>query len=98
MAKTILLRTYFELYLLDQTYYNLFLVQTQTFEKFIRRNTKISEIAKSNYLNFVLFTRKLGMSHYEHNISSDFRDKIKNAKLLPLKSWLLDKLDHAEKK
>lgn len=92
-SKAILLRTYFEQFLLDNSYYQLVLDQTYAFEKFVRRNELISASKKELYINFILFTRKIINDVLQNSLSITLYDTIKNTKSVMLKSWLLDKVN-----
>lgn len=91
-AKIILLRTYFELYLLDESYFDLVIAQTYSFEKFIRRNRLISKTKKERFINFVLFIRRIVNAHGQKELSKSIYQKIKSTESVLLKFWLLEKL------
>ena len=91
-SKTILLRSYFEQFLSDDSYYDLLIAQTNAFEKFIRRNDLISKNKKEYYLNFILFTRKVTNATFQDTLSQDLFDQIKYAESVILKDWLLKKI------
>ncbi len=97
-SKTILIRTYFEKFITDNSYYELVLDQTYAFEKFVRRNELISISKKDLYLNFILFTRKIINDILQNAISMTLYNTIKNHKSVILKSWLLDKVNDNIKK
>lgn len=92
-SKTILLRAYFEQYLLDNSYYELLIAQTQAFEKFIRRNELISESKKERYLNFTLFMRRIVNGHWQGKLDRSLLELLKNADAVLLKFYLLKKLE-----
>ncbi|MFK7772987.1 MAG: hypothetical protein AB8F94_12650 [Saprospiraceae bacterium] len=95
-SKTILLRAYFEQYLIDNSYYDLLIAQTQAFEKFIRRNELISEIKKDRYLNFALFTRKIVSAHWQNKLDQSVLEKLNSNEVL-LKFWLIEKIKELQK-
>lgn len=94
-SKIILLRTYFELYLSDDSYYDLVIAQTQSFEKFIRRNELISNTKKERFLNFVLFIRKIVNTHWYRQTDKSIYQKIEATESVLLKFWLLEKIKEA---
>lgn len=96
-SKTILLRAYFEQYLIDDSYYELLIAQTHAFEKFIRRNELISELKKERYLNFVLFIRKIVNGHWQNKLDNTLIEKLNNTNAVLLKFWLLEKLKEVQK-
>lgn len=97
-AKSILLRAYFENFLLDDSYYDFLIAQTHSFEKFIRRSDLISIDKKEVYLNFIFYTRKIANSFYQNEFDSELFYKIKNTKPVILKAWLLEKVSLKENK
>ena len=97
-AKAILLRTYFEQFLIDESYYELLIAQTHAFEKFVRRNKTISANRKEIYTNFILFTRTIANAVLQKTVNVQLSNKIKNTKAVILKSWLLEKIKEALKK
>ena len=58
-AKTLILKSYFEIYLQNESYYNFALSQIENFERNIRREDKISDVKKLNLLNFARYFKKL---------------------------------------
>lgn len=91
-AKSILLRTYFEQFLLDDSFYDLVIAQTLAFEKYVRRNDLISSSAKTFYLNFILFTRLITNAVLQKSVNQDLLNKINKTESIVLKSWLLEKV------
>lgn len=89
-AKALLLRTYFEQFLQDNSYYELVIAQTHAFEKYIRRNSNISDEKSTSHLNFIQFTRRLTLAILEKNIPNSL---IESLELNPssYKNWLLQK-------
>lgn len=97
-SKTILLRTYFELFLLDDNYYDLVLAQTQAFEKFIRRENSISKVKKQMFLNFIRFTRKTTNAILQNAVDKKLYNSIQKTGPMVLKSWLIEKVEATQKK
>lgn len=91
-AKTILLRTYFEQFVMDQSYYDLLLDQCYAFDRFVRRNAHISKKRKALYLNFIAFTRKIANAFLMESPMDDLAKQVKEASSVALKSWLLEKV------
>ncbi len=91
-SKTILLRSYFEQFLIDDSYYDLLIAQSNAFEKFIRRNDFISKSKKEPFLNFILFTRKITNAIYQNTLDQNLFNLIKNKRSVILKDWLLEKI------
>jgi hypothetical protein len=95
-SKTILLRTYFELFVRDDSYYELLLAQTLSFEKHIRRNKNISAEKADGFLNFIKLTRRVANGLLENHIPEDLIDAIESHVSLPYKEWLLQKAGKLE--
>lgn len=91
-SRIILLRTYFELYLIDDSYFELVIAQTHAFEKFIRRNQLISNTKKERFINFVLFIRRIVNAHLQKELSWSMYRKIESTESVLLKFWLLEKV------
>ena len=92
-SRTILLRTYFEQFILNASYYDLLITQTHSFEKFVRRNKLISNSKEELYLNFILFCRKIAYATMENTLDHSLLNKIKNTQKVLLKFWLIEKID-----
>lgn len=90
-AKSLLIRTYFEQFLQDDSYYELVMAQTYAFEKYIRRNVDISKGKSIAHLAFIQNTRRLITAIIEKNISLDFLDSLQSS-IPACKNWLLEKL------
>ena len=91
-SKTILLRTYMEMFLLNNDYYELVLAQTHAFEKYVRRYASIANSKKQMFLNFILFTRKLINATLQKNVDKNLYEAIVSTEPMVLKSWLLSKI------
>jgi len=95
-VKKLLIRSYFELFLIDKEYYDLFLSSCLSFEKYLRRNNQSnSERIKAN-LNFIYFLKKISKAILEGNFKTEKRKALleeinKNSNLI-LKYWLVKKI------
>ncbi len=97
-ARTLLMRTYYELFLDKKQGYNYdFLhAQCEAFDKYIKRNVTINPRRQKLYQNFIVFFRKL----LKLSIDQVYRIKHKelilksllNAKNVFAKNWLLEKI------
>ncbi|MFT5167522.1 MAG: hypothetical protein ACI8P3_002760 [Saprospiraceae bacterium] len=92
LSKTILIRTYIELFLNDDSYYDLSIAHINTFEKYIRNNKVLSENGVEGYLNFCRFTKKIINFKYQGKDTFDIKNKINSVQNVRLKFWLLEKL------
>ena len=91
-SKTILIRSFFELFLTDDSYYEVLLAQTFSFEKHIRRNKDISTEKADGFLNFIKFTRRVANGILDKNIPASLVEAIQLHMSLPYKDWLLQKV------
>jgi len=92
LSKTILIRTYVELFLQDDSYYELSIAQINTFEKYIRNNKIFSETVAKGYLNFARHTKKMVNLKIQKKDLSPLEKKLQDTQDTRLKSWLLEKL------
>lgn len=58
-TRVLLIKVYFEAFQNDEAYADLILYQTSSFERYLRRNKKISDAQKVALLNFVFSVRRL---------------------------------------
>ncbi len=91
-AKSLLIRTYFEQFLLDDSYFELLIAQTYAFEKYVRRHKEISKEKSNRRLNFIQFTRRLATGILEKDIPDGLIDTIKLSSFSN-KQWLLQKIE-----
>lgn len=91
-AKSLLLRTYFEQFLKDESYFELLIAQTHAFEKYIRRCKDLSPEKSTLRLNFAQFTRRLAIGIFEKNIPDSLITTLKSNSYSS-KQWLLQKIE-----
>ena len=94
-AKSLLLRSYFELFLQDSSYVKVLTAYSHSFERFLRRNEFSAKNVIKEYLNFTLILRKITKLIYEGKWNADYKKKYKEnirKERMPLKQWLLDNL------
>lgn len=95
-AKSLLLRSYCELFLKDSSYYILFISYSYSHEKFFRRNKSIAKNKIEPYLNLINILRRITKLIHESKWSNEQKLKfIQKAKFekIALKKWLLEKLE-----
>lgn len=97
-SKTLLLRSYFENFLLDDSYYELLLAHTYSFEKYIRRNRAVSEEKAKIYMDFIQFTRRFASEILEQKISKDLVNFLQENLSLMYKKWFLQKIEDLKNK
>lgn len=91
-ARCLLIRIWFEQFLLDDRNYFFLLDQIDSFEKFVRRQKKIASHKTAAYLNFVKWTKKLVNKHYRHEKDPDLHQQIGASEAFFYKEWLLEKV------
>lgn len=95
-VKSLSLRTYFELFLQDASYYDLVVYESQAFEKFLRRNGKMTNQRAQAYLNLASYLRKLTRLKANVQHTSDqlgeLRTNLEKESAIIAKSWLMEKL------
>lgn len=94
-VRVILLRALYESFLADDSLYDLVQSKLEAFEKFLRRNDRISSMQARNHLDFVRFLKqvmKLKQVMTNKAEKEALREKIKSYSNLPGKNWLLDQV------
>lgn len=95
-AKSLLLRSYFDLFLSDNSYYSLFVSYANAYEKFLRRDAFTLETKIVLYLNLIKNLRKIAKLIQNKNWNTKWKNKFKQkiiAENLILKQWLIEKLN-----
>lgn len=94
-GKFLIVRCYFELFLLDTSYFDTFFSAIQAFVKFIKRNKYLSSTRKEHNLQASYFLKKIGQLIKENQWSSEKRNNlIKQLEKtnVAFKSYLMTKL------
>ena len=68
------------------------MAQLNTFEKYTKNNTKVSEQKALAYLNFIRYTRKIVLIKLKKKNNLHLPEKIKTTPLISERSWLISKL------
>ena len=96
-SRSLQLRAYYELFKKDDSYYEFLISNTYAFEKYIRRNEKISERKAEGYLNLISYTRKLANIKIRQERNDSIKGELNRAlmekKRFVAKRWLLDKIE-----
>ncbi len=92
----LLLRVFYEEMSQDDSLYFPLVSHSQAFEKFLRRNRRLSENRAGSYLEFVKITRQLAKVTYNNTRSSKtlkrLQAKIETTPTLAYREWLQEKL------
>lgn len=90
-SRTILLKSYFEIFLKDRTYHDLILTQAEAFEKYLRREKNISKSNRTRSLNFIRYYKKLVGCFSKKTDLGLIQSSILKENMLSNKPWLLEK-------
>lgn len=90
-ARCLLIRIWFEQFLLDDRSYFFLMDQIEAFEKLVRRQKKIATHKTAAYLNFAKWTKKLVNKQYRHENKSALQLQINASETFFYKEWLLEK-------
>ncbi len=71
LAKSLSLKSYFELFLLDNSYFSFVKSYSESFEKYVSRNPDIGSRKSSSYTSYVKFVRKLAGLIHQSELSVD---------------------------
>jgi hypothetical protein len=91
-ARCLLIRIYYEQFLLDDTLGEFLIDQATAFEKFIRRHKKISANKSGAYLNFIKFIKKLVLYQLRNEDHDELRQALGEQPSIMYREWLLEKM------
>lgn len=87
VSKTMLLASYYELEDEDALFYF-----ADSFSIYLKRNRRLSDRVRREYLNLVKFTKKLSKARYKPSILVKLKKEIIEIKELASRKWFLEKL------
>lgn len=94
--RSLLLRTYFELFLKDRTYYQMLKDNFSSFERFIKGEKNLSQERKKGYLNLSYISKDI-VKVIQNGVSDQEKERlnIRLEKTRPIvtKTWLLNKIE-----
>lgn len=89
-SKSLLLRTWFELFIEDNSYFEMLMNNIDAFERYTRRNDKINERIKIAFLNFTIYARKIALAIMDKKEMDDLKLEISdNNNNIVLRNWLI---------
>ena len=95
--RTLLIRTYFQLFLIDDSYYFLLINQCQAFDKLLQRDTTIDSAKKKGNQQFLKTVQGIAdlilAKQLTNQSKLDWQVKVQPFKNMPHKGWLLEILD-----
>lgn len=95
-AKGLLLRSYFELSLINETYIELFFSFIQSFTKFLYRDSVYSKESIKSYLNLVQVLQKIAKyinnNQWSNTVKQQILEQVKVTDMV-LKPWLIKKIE-----
>jgi hypothetical protein len=92
-SRCLLIRTYFEQFLLDHTNYFFLIDQIEAFEKFIRRNKQMAKDKTTTYLNFLKLTKKLAQKRFNKEDGSALKQQLAAMPAVSHREWLVEKME-----
>ena len=97
IVKTMLLRSYFEFFLIDPTYYYLFVDFANAFEKLVKRKNLLEKNRKEGCINLSTFLKKIALhieqKQWDQNLKDSYMSKVKSTDPLIAKNWLIKKIE-----
>lgn len=95
-ARVLLIRVFFEAFQNGEDYLELIFSQSEAFERYLRRNKKVSNNQKEALLNFILMVKKLTKHKTESVHGTQENEKLKqeinSIELVYNKTWLLEQI------
>ncbi|GJM35730.1 MAG: hypothetical protein DHS20C18_47310 [Saprospiraceae bacterium] len=96
-ARVLLIKVYFEAFQKNDAYFELVHAQSEAFERYLRRNKKVSKAQGEALLNFALSVKRLAKLKtgiaFEEQSKRTFIQELHELKPLYNKSWLLRQID-----
>jgi hypothetical protein len=93
IGKTMLLRSYFELFLQNQSFFEMVIAYTYSFEHLVKRKKKLPEERSKGCLNLSKLLRRLSKLIFDNNwnqkTKTDFLKTVINTEPIIGKSWLI---------
>ena len=90
-SKSLLVRSWYEMYLKDDNFLEMVLAQLAALEKFLRRDKTMPPRMKDAYLKFVSFTKKLVNGKWDKDLMNELNKEISQDTNLLIKKWLMEK-------
>lgn len=94
-VKSLLYRSYFELFLTNASYLEVFVAYSHAFEKYLRRNEFSTKNITQEHLKFIAILRKVAKLIHEKKWNTENQEKLKETILeekIALKQWLLERI------
>ncbi|MEO1263846.1 MAG: hypothetical protein AAFZ15_33885 [Bacteroidota bacterium] len=96
-ARSFLLKLNYQTFHDDLNYFEVFFSQSESFEKYLRRNTAISEKRKKRYINHISAIKKIAKAKidkkFRNKSGHELRQQIIETKNIYSRSWLLEQVD-----
>ena len=89
-SKSLLLRTWFEYFISDNSYYEMLINNIDAFEKYTKRSDKINERVKGALINFISYSRKILLAKMNFKNLNSIKIEVKEKNNIVLKTWLLE--------
>lgn len=96
-SRTLQLRIYYDYYFKKENNFELFMDYAKAFQKFLERNTQLSDIKKIPYQNFINYSQKIAQLQINPNRNllhiQQLKTKLEQETILFSKIWLKEKLE-----
>ena len=97
IIKSMLLRSYFEIFLKDSSYFEMLINYATAFERLIKRKKKFEETRKTGCINFSNLLKKIAASvnngYWNEETKTNFKQLIDETNPIIVKKWLQNKVD-----
>lgn len=96
-ARSLIVRSWYEEYLLNEDYYEFLMAQIDAFEKFLRRNNEVSTDRQEGFLNFMKILKRLVDYRIQNKNTRPFKQKLvkklNDYHQIIMKKWLAEKIE-----
>lgn len=97
IVKSILLRSYFEMFLTDYSYFELLINYATAFERLIKRKKSLEKMRKAGCINLSGFLKKIATlvqnNQWNEKAKIDILESVKMTNPVIVKNWLLHKIE-----
>lgn len=95
-ARFLMVRIFFEQFMLDDTYFEILIAQIEAFQKLLKRHKLVSKKHQEAHLNSTQILKRYANAIIQkHNLEADRKkllDELNSGKPFTIKSWILEKL------
>ena len=95
-TKSLLTKSIYEEYIIDDSQYDLLISHLMAFRKFLIRNKKLPSQRIASYLNYLKFIKSMALHHFKRRVNKEFKLRLlKKLENQPVanKEWLIEQLN-----